>query len=184
MGPRSALGSAPFNVAMWLAVVLLAVGAAMAGNDVLAAPRLPASASEVPIQFEAQPPCLVLLIDLTGRCPLPAIPATPFTRRATIFLCAESLCGSGFRADDVILLLARTDAGSRLWRDDFIMPLARTADGSPFRRTRADRGGNFRSPLPSPLCHFTPVSLTALGDHTGQSTRLSLASTRCASFKN
>ena len=166
MGPRSALGSAPFNVAIWLAVVLLAVGAAMVGNDVLAAPRLPASASEVPIQFEAQPPCLVLLIDLTGRCPLAAVPATPFTRRATIFLCAESLCGRGFRPADVIMLLART------------------ADGSTFWRTRADRGGNFRSPLPSPLCHFTPVSLTALGDHTGQSNRLSLASTRCASFKN
>jgi hypothetical protein len=166
MGPRLASGSAPSNVATLLVLLLLAVGAAMAGNDVLAAPRLPASASELPLQFEAQPPCLVLVIDLSGTCPLPAVPAAPFTRRATIFLCAESLCGRGFRPGDVITLLART------------------ADGSTFWRTRADRGGNFRSPLPSPLCHFTPVGLMALGDHTGPSNRLSLASTGCTAFKN
>jgi len=166
MGPRAAFGSVPSKVSIWLAVVLLVVGAATVGNDVLAAPRVPAPASAPPPQFEAQPPCLVLLIDTSGACPLPALPLKMFTNRATIFLCAESLCGRGFRPGDVIMLLATTAHGSTFWR------------------IRADRGGNFRSPLPSPLCHFTPVGLTALGDHTGQSNRLSLASRGCAPFKN
>jgi len=166
MGPRSAFGRARSNVAIWLAVLLLAVGVAIVGNDVLAAPRLPASASEPPLQVDAPPPCLVLLIDTSGACPLPALPLKMFTNRATIFLCDESLCGRGFRQGDVITLLART------------------ADGSTFWRTRADRGGNFRSSLPSPLCHFTPVDLTAFGDRTGQSNRLSVARTGCAAFKN
>ena len=166
MGPRSAFGSALSNMAISVVILLLAVGAAMVGNDVLAAPRVPGSASEPPLQFDAAPPCLVLLIDTSGACPLPAHPLKMITNRATITLCDQSLCGRGFRPGDAIMLLART------------------ADGSTFWRTRADRGGNFRSPLPSPLCHFTPVGLMALGDHTGQSNRLSLASTRCAPFKN
>jgi len=166
MGPRSTLGTVLFRLAIWLAAVLLAVGAAVVGHDVLAAPRLHASGSELPPQFEGQPTCLVLIIDLNGACPLPAIPAMPSTRRATLFLCSESLCGRGFRPGDSIMLLARR------------------ADGSTFWRTRADRDGNFRSPLPSPLCHFTPVGLTAFDDHAERSTRLSLASTGCVAAKN
>ena len=166
MGPRSTLGTVLFRVTIWLAAVLLAVGAAVVGHDVRAAPPVHASAFELSPQFEAQPTCLVLIIDLNGACPLPAIPAMPSTRRATLFLCSESLCGRGFRPGDVIMLLARR------------------ADGSTFWRTRADRDGNFRSPLPSPLCHFTPVGLTAFDDHAGRSTRLSLASTGCVAARN
>jgi len=166
MGPRSTLGAVLFRVTIWLAAVLLAVGAAVVGHDVRAAPPAHASAFELSPQFEAQPTCLVLIIDLNGACPIPAIPAMPSTRRATLFLCSESLCGRGFRPGDVIMLLARR------------------ADGSTFWRTRADRDGNFRSPLPSPLCHFTPVGLTAFGDHAGRSNRLSLASTGCMAANN
>jgi hypothetical protein len=154
------------NVAIWLAVVLLAVGAGVVGPAILAAPRPYVSASERPAQFGARPTCQGLIVDLSGACPLPAIPAKPWTKRAAIFLCAESVCGRGFRQGDAILLLARQ------------------ADGSTFWRTRADRDGNFRSPLPSPLCHFTPVGLTAFDDHGERSNRLSLASMGCLAFKN
>jgi hypothetical protein len=168
MGPRSRFGTAPFKLAIWLAVLLLAAGAAasagVVGDDVHAAPRLHASVFELPPRFEARPTCPVVTIDPSGACPLPAIPVQPWTRRATIFLCSESLCGRGFRRGDTILLLATRAEGSTFWR------------------TRADRDGNFRSPLPSPLCHFTPVGLTAFDNHAGRSNRLSLASAGCAAF--
>jgi hypothetical protein len=155
-----------FKMAIRLAVVLLAVGAGVVGHDVLAAPRLHASVSGLPPQFEARPTCIFVTIDLSGGCPLPPISAQAWTTRATILLCADSLCGRGFRAGDTVTILARR------------------ADGSTFWRTRADRNGNFRSPLPLPLCHFTPVGLMAFDDSGERSIRLSLAKTRCAAVKN
>ena len=103
------------------------------------------------------------MITLSGACPLPA---KPWARRAVIYLCVESLCGRGFRPADTILLVARQ------------------ADGSTFWRTRADRNGYFRSPLPSPLCHFTPVGLAAFDAHGERSNPLSLASMGCVASKN
>jgi hypothetical protein len=131
------------------------------GYDVDPAPRLHASVFELPPRFEARPTCPVVTIDPSGACPLPAIPAQPWTKRAAIFLCSESLCGRGFRPGDTILLLATRAEGSTFWR------------------TRADEDGNFRSPLPSPLCHFAPVSLTGFDTQAHRSNRLSLATNGC-----
>ena len=153
---------APFG----LAVVLLAASAppstsGVVGHEVHASFRLHASVFQLPPQFEMRPYCPVITADPNGACPLPAIPAQSWTKRATIFLCSESLCGSGFHPGDIILLIATR------------------ADGSTFWRTAADRSGNFRSALPAPLCRFAPVGLMAFDTHTDRSNRLSLASTGC-----
>jgi hypothetical protein len=94
-------------------------------------------------QFEVRPDCLVITVDTGGACPVPTIPAQGWVEPATISLCSESLCGRGFRPGDTILLLATRAEGSTFWR------------------IQADRIGNFRSPLPSPLCRFASVGCLA-----------------------
>jgi hypothetical protein len=150
------------RLAIWAAVVLLASGALAANGSAIDQPghSLPPSKVSLvlPALFEVRLSCPVITV---GACPMPAIPAAAPTRRATIVLCSESLCGSGFHPGETILLIAMRSEGSTFWR------------------TRADRSGNFRSALPAPLCHFAPVSLTAFDTHAGRSNRLSLASTGC-----
>lgn len=155
MGPRSSVGIAPTKLAIWLAVVLLAAGA-VASTGVVG--------HDVHGVGEIRPSCPIVTIDPTGACPLPVIPVQPRTRRATIFLCSVSLCGRGFRPGDTILLLATRAEGSTFWR------------------TGADRNGNFRSPLPLPLCRFAPIDLDAYGNHGERSNRLFLASVGCLVF--
>jgi hypothetical protein len=102
-----------------------------------------------------------LVYQLAPQFELRTIPPQPWTRRATISLCSDALCGRGFGPGDTILLLATRSEGSTFWR------------------TVADRAGNFRSPLPAPLCRFAPIGLTASDNHAHRSNRLSLASTGC-----
>lgn len=166
MGPRSRFGASPLRLAIWLAIVLLAAGASatisgVAGDSVHLAARPPNSVYQLPPQFELRPSCPFVTLDPYGACPLPAIPPRPWTRRAVISLCSEALCGSGFRPGDTILLLATRTEGSTFWR------------------TVADGAGNFRSPLPAPLCRFAPIGLTASDNHAHRSNRLSLGSTGC-----
>jgi hypothetical protein len=166
MGPVSTFGAGPIKLAAALAVVLLAAGTAasragVVGHGVDASFRLQASVFSLPPQFEMHPYCPVMTADPNGACPLPVIPAETSTKRATIVLCSESLCGRGFHPGDTILLLATRAGGSTFWR------------------TRADRSGSFRSALPAPLCRFAPVSLMAFDTHAYRSNRLSLGSTGC-----
>jgi hypothetical protein len=166
MGPRSTFGAGPLRLAVGLAIVLLAAGASatisgVAGDGVHASARPANSVYLLPPQFELPPSCPFVALDPYGVCPLPAIYPRPWTRRAMISLCLDALCGSGFRPGDTILLLATRSEGSTFWR------------------TVADRAGNFRSPLPAPLCRFAPIGLTASDNHAQRSNRLSLASTGC-----
>lgn len=166
MGPRSRFGAVPLKLAIWLAVVLLAGGASatitgVAQHEVHAPLGLHPSVFQLPPQFEVRPSCPVITVSTAGACPLPAIPAQAWSKRATIFLCSESLCGGGFHPGDIILLVATRTEGSTFWR------------------TEADRAGNFRSALPAPLCRFAPIGLTAFDTHAVRSNRLSLASTGC-----
>jgi hypothetical protein len=148
------------------ALLLLSVGAAVSApglvdHSVHASAQLHASVFELPPQFELGPSCPVITVDPVGGCPLAAIPAEPWAKRATIHLCSESLCGSGFHPGDTILLVATRTEGSTFWR------------------TVADRSGTFRSVLPAPLCRFAPVSLTGFDAQAHRSNRLSLATTGC-----
>jgi hypothetical protein len=167
MRPRTKVGASPLRLAIWPAIVLLASGAApvaaRAVDDGSQTPfRTHASVFQVAPQFEVRPSCPVITVSPDGVCALPANPAQLWTKRATIFLCSESLCGSGFPAGSTILLLATRAGGSTFWR------------------TVADGTGNFRSALPAPLCRFAPVGLTAFDNRAGRSIRISLASTGCA----
>lgn len=168
MRPRSSPGIAPPKLAIWLAVALLAAGAVastgVVGHDAHGVGRLNASVYSLPAPFDLRPSCLVVTIDPSAACPLPAIPVQPRTRPPTIVLCSVSLCGRGFRPGDTILLLATRAEGSTFWR------------------IGADRNGNFRSPLPSPLCRFAPIDLDAYGNHGERSNRLFLASVGCRVF--
>ena len=205
MGPRSRFGASPLRLAIWLAIVLLAAGASatisgVAGDSVHLAARPHNSVYQLPPQFELRPSCPFVTLDPYGACPqcdglgvqnyfdqalvvpdeslslkngavapsqplLGSVPLTmpprPWTRRAVISLCSEALCGSGFRPGDTILLLATRTEGSTFWR------------------TVADGAGNFRSPLPAPLCRFAPIGLTASDNHAHRSNLLSLGSTGC-----
>ena len=166
MGARSRFGAGPLKLVIWLAIVLLAAGASastagLVGQDVHASVRLQPSVVQLPPEFEMRPSCPVITADPNGACPLPAIPAQYWTKRAAIFLCSESLCGSGFHPGDSILLLATRAEGSTFWR------------------TVADTAGKFRSPLPAPLCRFAPIGLAAFDNHADRSNRISLASTGC-----
>ena len=154
MGPRSSVGIGPTKLAIWLAIALLAAGAVARTGGV---------GHDAHGMGEIRPSCLIVTIGPTGACPWPAM--VPLrTQRATIFLCSASLCGRGFRPGDTVLLLATRAEGSTFWR------------------TGADRNGNFRSPLPSPLCRFAPIDLDAYGNHGERSNRLFLASVGCLVF--
>src|ERR1700694_3260391 len=100
MGPRSRFGAGPLKLAIGFAIVLLSAGASassgLVGQNVHASARLQAAVIELPPEFEMRPSCPVITIDPNGACPLPAIPASYWTKRATIFLCSEALCGRGF----------------------------------------------------------------------------------------
>jgi hypothetical protein len=130
-------------------------------QDVHASARQPSSVFQLPAPFEMRPACPVITVEPHGACPLPAIPAETWTMRATLVLCAESLCGSGFHAGDTIMLLAIKAGGSTFWR------------------TQADRFGGFRSELPAPLCRFAPVTLRAFDTHAYRSNAISLGSAGC-----
>jgi hypothetical protein len=147
-------------------MVLLAAGASatvtgVAQPEVRTPSGLHASVFQLPPEFEVRPSCPVITVTTAGACPLPAIPVQAWSKRGTIFLCAESLCGSGFHPGDTILLLATRTEGSTFWW------------------TSADRAGSIRSVLPAPLCRFAPVSLTAFDAQAYRSNRLSLATTGC-----
>ena len=165
MGPRLT-GAATVKLATWPAMLLLGMGAAasatgLVDHNVHPSAQLHASVFQRPPQFDPRPYCPVVTVDPLGTCPLLAIPAQPWAKRATIFLCSESLCGSGFQPGETILLVATRTEGSTVWR------------------TLADRSGNFRSVLPAPLCRFAPVTLTGFGAQAYRSNRLSLASAGC-----
>jgi hypothetical protein len=166
MGPRGKFGAGSLRLPIWAAVVLLASGAAPIPARVVAdGSQTPltmrASVFELPPPFEVRPSCTVVTVSPEGLCALPANPAQLWTRRASIYLCSESLCGRGFPPAGTILLLATRSGGSTFWR------------------TVADGAGNFRSDLPAPLCRFAPVGLTAFYSHEGRSNRISLATTGC-----
>jgi hypothetical protein len=166
MEPRASFGISPSKLTIWLAVVLLAAGAVastygVVGRNVDAAAGLQTPLFQSPRQFALRQSCPVVIVNPDGACPLPEIPGQSWAKRATIFLCAASLCGSGFRSRDTILLLATRAEGSTFWR------------------ARADLAGNFRSPLPAPLCRFAPIGLTAFGNRDNRSNLLSLPSARC-----
>jgi hypothetical protein len=166
MRPRSRFGSGPLKLAIWPVIVVLAAGASasslgVAGLDVPASTQPHGSVFQESSRFEVPPWCPVITVDPNGACPLPAIPVQPWSRRGTIFLCSESLCGSGFHPGDVILLLATRSEGSTFWR------------------TAVDPSGKFRSALPAPLCRFAPIGLTAFDPHADRSNRISLGSTGC-----
>lgn len=165
MGPRSRFGAGPLRLATWSAI-LVAAGAVAASPgvvtpDIHASSEPHASVIQPSPQFRKPPSCPVIAIAPGGACPFPALPTRLPTKPAVIVLCAESVCGSGFRPGDVVLLLGTRSEGSTFWW------------------TVADRSGNFRSALPAPLCRFTPIDLTAQDARVDQSARLSLASTGC-----
>src|ERR1700736_3589114 len=166
MAPRHTVRAGRLKLAILPVIVLLAAGASattsgVIGHDVQASARLQASVLQLPPQFEMRPSCPVVTVDPNGACPLPAIPAQPWTQRGIISLCSESLCGSGFRPGDTILLLATRSEGSTFWH------------------TLTDRSGNFRSLLPAPLCRFAPIGLAAFDSRAERSNQISLASTGC-----
>jgi hypothetical protein len=151
-------------------MLLLGLGATAYATGVVGSPirtpaRVEAHAFQPTTQFEVRPDCLVITVGTGDGCPVPAIPAQRWVEPATISLCSESLCGRGFRPGDTILLLATRAEGSTFWR------------------IQADRNGNFRSPLPSPLCRFAPIDLAAYGNLGERSDRLSLASVGCLALR-
>jgi hypothetical protein len=151
-------------------MLLLGLGAAtnaarVVGSAIRTPARVEAPAFQRTTQFDVRPDCLVITVDTGGACPVPAIPAQGWVEPATISLCSTSLCGRGFRPGDTILLLATRAEGSTFWR------------------IQADRNGNFRSPLPSPLCRFAPIDMAAYGNLGERSDRLSLASVGCRALR-
>ena len=165
MGPRLRFGPGTVKRATWPAILLLGAGVAasatgLVDHKVHASAQLHPSVYQLPPQLE-RPYCSVITVDPVGACPLPVIPAQPWPRRSTIFLCSESLCGSGFHPGETILLVATRAEGSTFWR------------------TVADRSGNIRSLLPAPLCRFAPVSLTGFDAQAYRSNRLAIASAGC-----
>ena len=169
MRPGFRFVAGPLKVALWPAMLLLGLGATanatgVVGPAIRTPARVEAPAFQRTTQFGVRPDCLVIAVDTGGVCPVPAIPAHGWMDPATISLCSTSLCGRGFRPGSTILLLATRAEGSTFWR------------------IQADRNGNFRSPLPSPLCRFAPIHIAAYGNLGERSARLSLASVGCRSF--
>ncbi len=169
MRPPSRFGASLLKLAIGPVVLLLGLGATasamgVAGSEGRARAGLEAPTLQLPPQFEVRAYCLVITVDPGGVCPVPVIPAGAWVKPAAISICAESLCGRGFRPGDSILLLATRAEGSTFWR------------------IRTDRNGNFRSPLPSPLCRFAPIDVAAYGNHGERSNRVSLASVGCLAF--
>ena len=166
MGPRWTFGAGSLRLGIWAAIILLASGASpiparavdVGGQTPF---QLHSSVFQVAPQFVLSSSCSVITVTPQGLCALPANPAQLWTKRATIYLCTEALCGSGFHPGGSILLLATRAGGSTFWR------------------TIADGAGNFRSDLPAPLCRFAPVGLTAFDNRAGRSVRISLATTGC-----
>jgi hypothetical protein len=169
MRRRFRFGVGPLTLAVWPAILLLGVGATasvtgVVGPDVRETARAHAPAFQLAPQFEVRPDCPVIIVDPGGACPVPPIATQARVSPATISLCVESLCGRGFRPGDTVLLLATRAEGSTFWR------------------IRADPKGNFRSPLPSPLCRFAPIDLAAHGNHGERSNRLAVGSVGCLVF--
>jgi hypothetical protein len=158
-----------------LASVAFATVSPNAANLKISAAALPVTFPRVAVALtiDNSLPCPVRTGSVIGGCPRPLIAAV--SRNPQLHLCRSlefipfvsrrrsepSVCGTGFRPNDVVDVAVHGVSGSTMWR------------------VVADEKGAFHSLLPWPLCGLTPGKVTAVDQHDDQSNPVSLSTHGC-----